>query len=43
VLDSLGQTVDSDVESAWEDEILRRLKELDEGKVNLLPSAEARR
>jgi hypothetical protein len=43
LLDSLDQTVDADAESAWEDEIVLRLKELDEGKVELLSWAEARR
>ncbi len=43
MLDSLDDTVDSDAESAWEDEILLRLKELDQGKVKLVPWAEARR
>lgn len=42
LLDSLDETVDRDVESAWEAEIIMRLKEIDEGKVNLIPWAEAR-
>jgi putative addiction module component (TIGR02574 family) len=42
LLDSLDDTVDKDVESAWEAEIAMRLKEIDEGKVNLIPWAEAR-
>lgn len=42
LLDSLDQTVDDDAESMWEKEILLRLKELDEGKVKLVPWAEAR-
>ncbi len=43
LLDSLDQTVDSNAESAWEDEILLRLRELEEGRVKLVPRAEARR
>lgn len=42
LLDSLDETVDRDAESAWEAEIVMRLKEMDEGKVNLIPWAEAR-
>lgn len=43
LLDSLDQTIDADVEAAWEDEVVLRLKELDESKVKLVPWAEARR
>ena len=42
LLDSLDETVDRDAESAWEAEIVMRLKEIDEGKVNLITWAEAR-
>ena len=42
LLDSLDETVDRDAESAWEAEISVRLKEIDEGKLNLIPWAEAR-
>jgi putative addiction module component (TIGR02574 family) len=42
LLDSLDETVDRDVESEWEAEIVMRLKEIDEGKVNLIPWAVAR-
>ena len=42
LLDSLDETVDIDAESAWEAEIIMRLKEIDEGKVNLVPWFEAR-
>jgi putative addiction module component (TIGR02574 family) len=42
LLDSLDETVDKDAESAWEAEIIVRLKEIDEGKVKLIPWAEAR-
>lgn len=43
LLDSLDQTVDEDAESAWENEVLLRLKDLEEGTVNPVPWAEARR
>jgi putative addiction module component (TIGR02574 family) len=42
LLDSLDDTVDRDAESAWEAEILLRLKEIDEGKVKLMPWSEGR-
>ena len=42
LLDSLDETVDRDAESAWEAEIVMRLKEIDEGRVNLIPWSEAR-
>ena len=42
LLDSLDETIDRDAESAWETEIVMRLKEIDEGKVNLVLWAEAR-
>jgi hypothetical protein len=42
LLDSLDETVDRDAESAWEAEVIMRLKEIDEGKVKLVPWAEAR-
>ena len=42
LLDSLDETVDKDAESAWEAEILLRLKDIDEEKVNLVPWPEAR-
>jgi putative addiction module component (TIGR02574 family) len=42
LLDSLDDIVDRDAESAWEAEIVTRLREIDEGKVNLVPWAEAR-
>ena len=43
LLDSLDQTMDDEAEAAWEDEVVLRLKELDAGKVKLVPWAEARR
>jgi len=42
LLDSLDQTVDKDAESAWEAEILLRLRDIDEEKANLMPWSEAR-
>jgi putative addiction module component (TIGR02574 family) len=42
LLDSLDVSVDKDAELAWEAEIVLRLKEIDEGKVDLIPWAEAR-
>ncbi len=43
LLDSLDDTVDQDSESAWEAEILLRLKEIDRGGVKLLTWPEARK
>lgn len=43
LIDSLDVTIDKDAESAWETEILLRLKEIDDGKVKLIPWTEARR
>ncbi len=43
LLDSLDDTVDQDAESAWEAEILLRLKEIDQGGVKLMPWPEARK
>lgn len=43
LIDSLDETIDQDAESAWETEILSRLKEIDEGKIQLIPWAVARR
>jgi putative addiction module component (TIGR02574 family) len=42
LLDSLDETMDKDAETAWEAEILLRLKEIDEEKVRLMPWSEAR-
>jgi len=43
LIDSLDDQVDEDAELAWDAEIARRIRELDEGKVKLVPWAEARR
>ena len=42
LLDSLDETLDREAESAWELEIASRIREIDEGKVTLIPWAEAR-
>ena len=43
LLDSLDATSDVDVESAWQQEIARRIKEIDAGVVRTIPWAEVRR
>jgi len=42
LLDSLDDGIDQEAESAWESEIILRLKEIDGGKVKLMPWPEAR-
>jgi putative addiction module component (TIGR02574 family) len=42
LLDSLDEPLDLDAESAWEAEVSARIREIDEGKVTLIPWAEAR-
>ena len=42
LIDSLEESVDRDAEAAWEVEIGLRLKQIDQGKVKLIPWAEAR-
>jgi putative addiction module component (TIGR02574 family) len=42
LIDSLEETVDRDAAAAWEVEIGLRLKQIDQGKVKLIPWAEAR-
>ena len=42
LLDSLDEPLDRDAESAWEAEVASRVREIDEGKVTLIPWAEAR-
>ena len=37
LLESLEHETDADVESAWQEEIARRLAELDAGRVQLVP------
>ena len=43
LIDSLDGTPDEDAEVAWQAEIDRRARGLDEGDVKLVPWAEARR
>ena len=43
LIDSLDQTVDEDVEAAWQQEIARRMDELDSGKVKTIPWTEVQR
>ena len=43
LLDSLDETVDENVEEAWALGIVRRLEEVQSGKVRAVPWAEARR
>jgi putative addiction module component (TIGR02574 family) len=43
LIDSLEVQVDEDAEEAWDAEIARRIREIDDGKVKLVPWAEARR
>ena len=42
LIDSLDEPLDLDAESEWEAEIAARIREIDEGKVTLIPWAEAR-
>jgi putative addiction module component (TIGR02574 family) len=43
LIDSLDSTVDEDVEVPWQEEIARRLKDFETGKVKTIPWNEARR
>ncbi len=43
LIDSLDETVDEDAEQAWEAEVSRRVGELREGRVDLIPWPEVRR
>jgi putative addiction module component (TIGR02574 family) len=43
LLDSLDDCVDASAEEEWNQEIARRIQELDSGKVRPIPWAEARR
>jgi putative addiction module component (TIGR02574 family) len=43
LIDSLDTKVDDNVESAWNAEIARRLREIHEGQAALVPWAEVRR
>jgi putative addiction module component (TIGR02574 family) len=43
LIDSLDPTVDEDVEAAWQQEIARRVEELESGRVKTIPWTEVRR
>jgi len=43
LLDSLDDSTDADAEQAWADELRKRIRELDDGSVETVPWAEARR
>jgi putative addiction module component (TIGR02574 family) len=43
LLESLDDTVDASAEEEWNEEIARRIQDLDSGKVKPIPWAEARR
>ena len=43
LIESLDTEVDDDVNAAWDDEIKRRIQELDSGAVTTVPWPEARR
>ena len=43
LIDSLDPTVDADAEQAWQEEIARRLEEVESGRINAIPSDEVRR
>jgi putative addiction module component (TIGR02574 family) len=43
LIDSLDTTFDDDAEAAWQEEIARRLKDVESGKVKTIPWDEVRR
>ena len=43
LIDSLDDEIDDGVEAAWEIEIAQRLRDVEAGKVTLVPWSEARR
>jgi putative addiction module component (TIGR02574 family) len=43
LIESLDETIDEDVETAWAEEIRRRLQELDAGRAKTIPWSQARR
>lgn len=43
LIDSLDSVVDEGVEAAWQEEVARRLKEFETGKVKAIPWDEVRR
>jgi putative addiction module component (TIGR02574 family) len=42
LIDSLDDTLDSDAETAWAEEVTRRLREIDQGQARTIPWSEAR-
>jgi putative addiction module component (TIGR02574 family) len=43
LIESLDSTVDDDAEAAWQEEIARRMKDLETGRVKTIPWNEVRR
>jgi putative addiction module component (TIGR02574 family) len=43
LLMSLDDQVDEDAEEAWSAELAKRIKEIDEGKIRMIPWSEARK
>jgi len=43
LIESLEPETDADADQAWSEEIARRLNEIDEGRVKMIPAEEARR
>ena len=43
LLDSLDETADEGVEAAWDQEIAKRIAEIDQGRVKMVPWSEVRR
>jgi len=43
LLESIDETIDASAEEEWNEEIARRIEELDSGKVKPIPWEEARR
>jgi putative addiction module component (TIGR02574 family) len=43
LLESLDGAADPDVEAAWAEEVERRIRDVESGKVKLIPWSEARR
>ena len=43
LIQSLEEQPDPDAEALWQAEIARRIREIDEGRVSLVPWSEARR
>jgi putative addiction module component (TIGR02574 family) len=43
LIESLDATKDESVQAAWDEEIARRMQEIDSGKVKLVPLEQARR